>query len=86
MQREGYEGQPGLVFVLNNHGDKWSGASVKTKWNNARFIPGAWRGSNIVDTPEVKWTQAEGWGEFSAPPRGYTVYLPQMSGTGKGYY
>ena len=32
--------QPGLIYVLNNLGDKWAGTSVKTKWQNQKFVAG----------------------------------------------
>ncbi len=32
MQRGGTETQSGLIYVLNNLGNQWSGTSVKTKW------------------------------------------------------
>lgn len=76
MQRNGFGGQKGLIFVLNNQGDGWNGIWVKTEWRNTRFVPGAWRGRDTL-VPQEKWTQEEGWGEFWAPPRGYAVYLPQ---------
>jgi alpha-amylase len=48
MQRAGWESdevnQPGLIYVLNNLGNQWSGTEVKTRWNNQRFVPLAWDG------------------------------------------
>ena len=78
MQRNGFNDQAGLVFVLNNRGDSWNGRWVQTKWRNANFKPAAW-GTNLsnAQAPIGKWTQGDGWGEFYAPPRGFTVYLPQ---------
>jgi alpha-amylase len=79
MQRLGWEdetvSQPGLVYVLNNLGDRWSGTSVKTKWQNQRFVPVAWDGHDEA-MPEERTTDAEGSAEFPAPPRGYCVYAP----------
>jgi len=60
--------------VLNNRGD-WNGASVKTKWSDASFVPVAWRG-NDSGQPVAKRTGADGTGDFWAPPRGYVVYVP----------
>ena len=76
MQRSGFGTQKGLVFVLNNRGDCWSGTGVKTQWQNTKFVPAAWRGRDNVDIPYEQWTRQDGWGEFYAPPRGYAVYLP----------
>lgn len=76
MQRNGFEGQKGLIFVMNNQGNGWNGMWVKTKWRNTRFVPMAWKGRDTM-VPQEKWTQGEGWGDFWAPPRGYAVYLPQ---------
>jgi alpha-amylase len=75
MQRGGNEGQTGLVYVLNNLGDKWSGTSVQTKWKNQKFAPVAWDGHDIAH-PDERTTDAEGNAEFPAPPRGYCVYAP----------
>jgi alpha-amylase len=75
MQRTGFELQPGLIFVLNNLGDKWSGTSVKTKWPNQKFIPLAWDGHDQA-LPDERATDAGGNSEFPAPPRGFAVYVP----------
>ena len=79
MQRVGYKSdvvdQPGLVYVLNNLGDKWSGTSVKTKWPNQKFRPVAWDGHDTAH-PDERTTDAEGNAEFPAPPRGFAVYVP----------
>ncbi len=77
MQRNGFNTQKGLIFVMNNRGDGWNGARVRTKWRNTKFVPGAWRGHNDSGIPQEKWTQEEGWCDFWAPPRGYVIYLPQ---------
>lgn len=75
MQRGGHEEQPGLIYVLNNLGDKWSGTSVNTKWPNQKFKPVAWDGHDTAH-PDERTTDAEGNAEFPAPPRGYCVYVP----------
>ena len=75
MQRGSAEGQSGLVYVLNNLGDKWSGTSVKTRWTNQKFKPVAWDGHHTAH-PDDRTTDAEGNSEFPAPPRGYCVYVP----------
>ncbi len=75
MQRGGNEGQTGLIYVLNNLGDKWSGTSVKTKWANQKFKPVAWDGHDIAH-PDERTTDGDGNAEFPAPPRGYCVYAP----------
>ena len=76
MQRSGDGDQSGLVLVLNNRGS-WNGTWVQTRWNNTRLVPAAWRGRDDVSIPEEKWTNESGWVDLWAPPRGYTVYLPQ---------
>lgn len=76
MQRNGYNSQRGLIFVLNNRGD-WNGVSVQTQWKNTRFVPMAWRGRNDLNAPQEKWTQEDGCADFWSPPRGYAVYVPQ---------
>jgi alpha-amylase len=79
MQRVGFESndvhQPGLVYVLNNLGDKWSGTVVQTKWVNQKFRPIAWDGHDTAH-PDERTTDGEGKAEFPAPPRGFAVYVP----------
>jgi len=79
MQRIGWADkntqQPGLIYVLNNMGDRWSGTSVKTQWPNQRFVPVAWDGHDAA-YPDERMTDAEGNAEFPAPPRGYCIYVP----------
>ena len=79
MQRAGFKSdvvdQPGLVYVLNNLGDKWSGTSVKTQWPNQKFRPVAWDGHDTAH-PDERTTDAEGNSEFPAPPRGFAIYAP----------
>lgn len=79
MQRVGWKDdsteQPGLVYVLNNLGNQWSGTMVQTKWANQRFVPIAWDGHDEAH-PDERTTDAEGRAEFPAPPRGYCVYVP----------
>jgi alpha-amylase len=79
MQRVGWKDdttdQPGLVYVLNNLGDKWSGTVVKTKWPKQKFVPVAWDGHDDAH-PDERITDADGNAEFPAPPRGYCVYVP----------
>jgi alpha-amylase len=75
MQRGGSDQQSGLVYVLNNLGNQWSGTSVKTKWPNQRFKPVAWDGHECTQ-PDERTTDEHGDSEFPAPPRGYCVYAP----------
>lgn len=75
MQRGGNEGQLGLIYVLNNLGDRWSGTSIQTRWQNQRFKPVAWDGHDTAH-PDERTTDANGFAEFPAPPRGYCVYAP----------
>ncbi len=86
MQRIGWKDektdQRGLVYVLNNLGDQWSGTSVKTQWANTRFVPIAWDGHDGAH-PDERMTDAEGNCEFPAPPRGYCIYVPVAHDTDK---
>jgi len=75
MQRTGDSTHPGLVFVLNNRGDSWNGATVQTQWHDVRFEPVAW-GGHDTSRPATKWTQTDGHGDFWAGPRGWAVYAP----------
>lgn len=76
MQRSGFGTQPGLVLVINNLGDRWNGRAVKTQWADTKLTPAAWGGQD-QGTPQEKWTDAQGWTDLWAPPRGYAVYVPQ---------
>jgi len=86
MQRVGWGDdnvqQSGLVYVLNNLGNQWSGTSVKTRWPNQRFVPVAWDGRDEAH-PDERTTDAEGNAEFPAPPRGYCIYVPVARDTNK---
>ena len=86
MQRVGWGDehiqQSGLVYVLNNLGNRWSGTSVKTHWPNQRFVPIAWDGHD-ESHPDERTTDAEGNAEFPAPPRGYCIYVPVAHDTNK---
>ena len=74
MQRTGYEDKPGLVYVLNNRGDRWHGAWVDTRWRNVSFEPVAWWSKSDRARPINQFTDRDGRAQFYAPPRGYAVY------------
>lgn len=78
MQRKGWGGNPGLVFVLNNRGDRWNGAWVSTQWRNVDFKPVAWWSPQHLVPPHNQYAYSDGRAQFWAPPRGYTVYSPQF--------
>jgi alpha-amylase len=76
MERTGWGEQPGLVYALNNRGDRWYGARVACRWLNTAFRPVAWWSASDLSRPEDKLTDEDGVAEFWAPPRGYVVYAP----------
>ena len=76
MQRTGSGSQPGLIYVLNNRGDRWNGATVQTQWSATRFAPIAYGGSDN-SRPDEKTTSSDGHADFWAAPRGWAVYAPQ---------
>ena len=79
MQRGGSGAQAGLVLVLNNRGDGWHGATVRTQWAGRRLVPVAWCGGGDAHDnarPADQWTGADGGVELYAAPRGYAVYVP----------
>lgn len=78
MQRLGDGQRPGLVFALNNRGDRWGGAWVSTKWRNVEFSPLAWWSGADLARPAHQWTSWDGRAQFWAPPRGYAVYAPRL--------
>jgi len=75
MERTGFGAQPGLVMVLNNGGEVLK-RSVQTGFRNQLLQPRAWRGKDTLLTPPAVTTNADGWCEVEAPPRGYVVYGP----------
>jgi alpha-amylase len=75
MQRQGGASQGGLVLVLNNRG-AWNGVGAQTRWRDVRLVPVAWHGRDDTGVPQDKWTDAAGWADLWAPPRGYVVYTP----------
>jgi alpha-amylase len=75
MERTGWQSATGLVFVLNNRGDRWNGTYIDTSRTNTAYRPVAWSGRD-GSAPEPTATAADGRGQFFAPPRGYTVYAP----------
>ncbi|MGH7496022.1 MAG: alpha-amylase family glycosyl hydrolase [bacterium] len=78
MQRSGHSGKPGLIYVLNNRGDRWHGNWVTTQWQNVEFRPVAWWSKPSLTQPETQRSSADGRAQFWAPPRGYVVYAPRI--------
>lgn len=76
LQRNGIDDKPGLVLVLNNSGNGWAGAAVKTKWRNRRLFPVAWWSESDCSAPGDKYTTADGVADLWSGPRGYAVYAP----------
>ena len=74
MQRSGYGDQPGLIYVLNNRGDRWNGAWVNTQWRNAELSCIAWWSKVDMARPVFQQTNIDGRAQFFAAPRGYAVY------------
>lgn len=74
MERVGHAGKPGLVYVLNNRGDRWQGSPTFTSRPDALFKPVAWWSRSDLSRPQEQATDSSGRGEFYAPPRGYVVY------------
>jgi alpha-amylase len=77
FQRNGFGNQPGLILVLNNRGDQWSGQRVNCHWRQSRLQPVAWCGASDQSRPNDQWADDTGSIEVWAPPRGYAVYAPQ---------
>jgi alpha-amylase len=76
LQRDGYNNQKGLIYVLNKAEGNWNGKRIQTQWKNTRFGPLAWRGTNDSSIPQPIITDDNCFGNFWAPPRGYSVYVP----------
>jgi alpha-amylase len=77
LQRSGHDGRPGLIYVLNNRGDRGSGTWVSTQWRGTTFEPVAWWSKNDLSRPGNQATGSDCRGQFFAPPRGYSVYAPK---------
>jgi len=78
MQRSGHADQPGLIYALNNRGDRWSGSWATTQWQNVELIPVAWWSKADLNQPAAQYAHADGRAQFWAPPRGYVVYAPRL--------
>jgi alpha-amylase len=76
MQRTGDGDRRGLVFVLNNRRDAWTGGWVSTRWRGVAFEPVAWWSGRDLARPDDQRAAADGRAQFWAPPRGYVVYAP----------
>ncbi len=76
MQRTGSGAQRGLVFALNNRGDRWNGSWVTTRWQNTHFEPIGWWSAADRSRPLQQHSELDGRAQFWAPPRGYAVYVP----------
>jgi alpha-amylase len=74
MQRGGHDGQPGLIYVLNNRGDRWNGAWANTQWRNMELAPVAWWSKTDMAPPISQHTDVDGRAQFFAAPRGFAVY------------
>jgi alpha-amylase len=79
MQRTGYDGKPGLIYVLNNRGDRWNGAWVTTQWRSLDFTPVAWWSGSDRSRPNDQFSGSSGSAQFYAAPRGYAVYVPRFT-------
>ncbi len=77
MQRGGNDNQKGLIYILNKTEGRWNGKRIQTQWKNTGFIPFAWRGTNDSNMPQTVLTDANCYGDFWAPPRGYSIYIPE---------
>jgi alpha-amylase len=77
LQRGGFGSQPGLIYVLNNRGDRWNGAWVNTQWQNTSFEPVAWWSKTDRNRPGNQGTGTDHRGQFFAAPRGYAIYAPK---------
>ena len=78
MQRGGHADRPGLVYALNNRGERWYGAEVTITWRNRRCEPVAWWSAADLSRPLAQHCSGDGRAQFWAPPRGYVVYAPEV--------
>jgi alpha-amylase len=78
MQRSGNGQQPGLILVLNNRRDGWNGTWVSTRWAGIRLRPAAWWSAADLHQPDAQWVHGDGRAQVWAPPRGFSVYTPEV--------
>ncbi len=71
LDRNGYNGNPGLVVYINNS-NTWQERWIQTNWTNAQ----------IKDfTGNSGWyptTQADKWVKIQCPPNGYSIWSINM--------
>ncbi|MEZ0227549.1 MAG: alpha-amylase domain-containing protein, partial [Planctomycetota bacterium] len=75
LQRNGWDGRPGAVLVLNNHGQDGRSAWVSVKPE--------WAGKDLIDytgNQAGKKVELDGRVELSAGPRGYAIYSIEVPG------
>lgn len=77
MQRDGHGAQPGLILVLNNRGDRWHGARVRTRFASTTLRPIGWQDFGSSHPPHEQLTDTEGNTTLWALPRGYAVCVPE---------
>lgn len=70
MQRNGWDGKPGAILMLNDNANSWKGQWVQTKFGNTRLVDATGQAND-------EYTQWNGWVELWAPPSGFTVWIPQ---------
>ncbi|MDK1288690.1 alpha-amylase family glycosyl hydrolase [Pseudoalteromonas umbrosa] len=75
-RRFGKQGKQGAIIVLNNHGTERKGAWVTTHATGFSDLAGQTL-VNAFDTNDRVTIYDDGRGYFTAPSRGYAVYVPQ---------
>ncbi|MBI3771805.1 MAG: DUF1939 domain-containing protein [Gammaproteobacteria bacterium] len=74
-QRHGYQGQKGLIVVINTDANAWRGTWVQTQWSNNQLDCAAWWGHD-QSKPLDQRADGGGWTQLYAAPRGYAIYVP----------
>lgn len=73
-RRDGGNGRPAVYIVINNHPTEWRGVWVNTDYPNQTFRDYTYQAMD-------KTAAGDGRVDFWAPPRGYAIYVPDLTKT-----
>ncbi|MCF8243224.1 MAG: DUF1939 domain-containing protein [Melioribacteraceae bacterium] len=73
-RRNGDDTNPEVYLLINDHPTQWKGVWVNTSHANETF-------KDYTGQAENQPAQADGRTQFWAPPRGYTVFIPDLDGS-----
>lgn len=74
-RRDGGSGKPAAYLVINDHPTEWRGVWVNSNYPNQKFKDYT---HHDIDN-NIKSAQADGRIDLWAPPRSYTIYIPDTT-------